>query len=95
MGLGLLPQAACEAASHYIHEALRRGYRPGRSEVLVLGHFGAAPPEEAVVRYNWSDRLAVEPPAELHPHDAGDGVVFIGIRPNGASRVDVRYESRF
>ena len=57
--------------------------------------FGAAPPEEAVVRYNWSDRLAVEPPAELHPHDAGDGVVFIGIRPHGASRVDVRYESRF
>lgn len=44
LGLGLLPQAACEAASHYIHEALRRGYRPGRSEVLVLDHFGAAPP---------------------------------------------------
>jgi hypothetical protein len=31
----------------------------------------------------------------LHPHDAGGGVVFVGIRPNGASRVDIRYESRF
>ena len=44
LGLGLLAQAACEAASNYIHEALRRGYRPGRSEVLVLDHFGAAAP---------------------------------------------------
>ncbi|MGI5867860.1 MAG: hypothetical protein ACOX9C_00240 [Kiritimatiellia bacterium] len=57
--------------------------------------FGGTPPEEAVIRYNWNDRLRVDPPAELVPHEAGDGVVFIGIRPNGASRVDVRYESRF
>jgi hydroxymethylpyrimidine/phosphomethylpyrimidine kinase len=34
---------ACVAASDYIHRALRGGYRPGRGDVLVLDHFGAAP----------------------------------------------------
>ena len=34
---------ACVAASDYVHRALQLGYRPGRSEVLVLDHFGAAP----------------------------------------------------
>ncbi|MFT3761969.1 MAG: bifunctional hydroxymethylpyrimidine kinase/phosphomethylpyrimidine kinase [Pseudoxanthomonas sp.] len=33
---------ACVAATDYIHRALRLGYRPGRGEVLVLDHFGAA-----------------------------------------------------
>lgn len=33
---------ACAAASDYIHAALLGGYRPGRSDVLVLDHFGAA-----------------------------------------------------
>ena len=37
-----LPEAV-EAASDYIARALRGGYRPGRSEVVVLDHFGAAP----------------------------------------------------
>ena len=49
----------------------------------------------SVIRYNWSDRLKVSAPAALEPYDAGNGVVFIGIRPNGMSRVDIRYESRF
>ena len=57
--------------------------------------FGAEPPEMSVIRYNWSDRLKVSAPAALEPYDAGNGVVFIGIRPNGMSRVDIRYESRF
>ncbi|MBP6748495.1 MAG: bifunctional hydroxymethylpyrimidine kinase/phosphomethylpyrimidine kinase [Xanthomonadaceae bacterium] len=35
-------QDACVAASDYIHRALLSGYRPGRSDVLVLDHFGAA-----------------------------------------------------
>ena len=39
---GLSPADACEAATGYVHRALRRGYRPGRSDVLVLDHFGAA-----------------------------------------------------
>ena len=34
---------ACIAASDYVHAALQSGYRPGRSEILVLDHFGAAP----------------------------------------------------
>jgi hydroxymethylpyrimidine/phosphomethylpyrimidine kinase len=33
---------ACAAASDYIHRALLGGHRPGRSDVLVLDHFGAA-----------------------------------------------------
>ncbi|MFC3549789.1 bifunctional hydroxymethylpyrimidine kinase/phosphomethylpyrimidine kinase [Lysobacter cavernae] len=36
-------QASCIAAADYVHAALRGGYRPGRSEVVVLDHFGAAP----------------------------------------------------
>lgn len=31
------------AAADYVHLALRQGYKPGRGEVLVLDHFGAAP----------------------------------------------------
>jgi hydroxymethylpyrimidine/phosphomethylpyrimidine kinase len=40
---GLSLAAACAAASDYVHAALRTGYRPGRSDVVVLDHFGAAP----------------------------------------------------
>lgn len=35
-------EAACFGASDYVHRALQRGYRPGRSEVVVLDHVGAA-----------------------------------------------------
>ncbi len=35
---------ACTAASDYVHRALLRGYRPGRSAIVVLDHFGAAAP---------------------------------------------------
>ena len=41
--LGRALEDACVAAADYVHAALRLGYRPGRSEVLVLDHFGAAP----------------------------------------------------
>lgn len=40
--LGRDLQRSCEAAADYVHAALRRGYRPGRGDVLVLDHFGAA-----------------------------------------------------
>lgn len=33
---------ACVAASDYVHRALRQGDRPGRSDIVVLDHFGAA-----------------------------------------------------
>ena len=41
--LGLASAAACEAAIDYVAEALRRGYRPGKGDVVVLDHFGASP----------------------------------------------------
>ncbi len=41
--LGLPMREACEAATDYVHRALRLGYRPGRSDLVVLDHFGAAP----------------------------------------------------
>ena len=31
--------AACEAATDYVHGALRHALRPGRSQVAVLNHF--------------------------------------------------------
>jgi len=40
-GLGL--DDACSAAADYVHAALLGGYRPGRGDVVVLDHFGAAP----------------------------------------------------
>jgi len=40
--LGMPLPRAVEAATDYIERALRGGYRPGRGEVVVLDHFGAA-----------------------------------------------------
>ena len=45
LALGSETVDACIAASDYVHRALKTGYRPGRSEVLVLDHFGAAAPK--------------------------------------------------
>ena len=42
LALGDDVRAACIAASDYVHRALVSGSRPGRSDVLVLDHFGAA-----------------------------------------------------
>lgn len=39
--LGMMLEDACSAASDYVHRALQLGYRPGRSDVLVLAHFDA------------------------------------------------------
>ena len=39
---GLSVPEACVAAADYVHRALRGGYRPGRGDVVVLDHFGAA-----------------------------------------------------
>ncbi len=41
--LGRDLREACEAGTHYVHRALRMGYRPGRGDLVVLDHFGAAP----------------------------------------------------
>lgn len=42
MCLGRPLREASQAAADYVHRALKQGYRPGRSDVLVLDHFGAA-----------------------------------------------------
>ncbi|MEZ0470402.1 bifunctional hydroxymethylpyrimidine kinase/phosphomethylpyrimidine kinase [Luteimonas salinilitoris] len=39
---GLPLHEACAAATDYVHRALLGGYRPGRGDVLVLDHIGAA-----------------------------------------------------
>ncbi|GAB3053604.1 bifunctional hydroxymethylpyrimidine kinase/phosphomethylpyrimidine kinase [Stenotrophomonas tumulicola] len=39
---GLSLANACEAGIDYVARGLRHGYTPGRSDVLVLDHFGAA-----------------------------------------------------
>jgi hydroxymethylpyrimidine/phosphomethylpyrimidine kinase len=44
---GLAMPAACAEAIDYVHEALRRGYTPGRGAVVVLDHFGAARSRDA------------------------------------------------
>ncbi|KAF1016161.1 MAG: Hydroxymethylpyrimidine/phosphomethylpyrimidine kinase [Stenotrophomonas maltophilia] len=40
---GLSVANACEAGIDYVARGLQQGYSPGRSEVRVLDHFGAAP----------------------------------------------------
>ncbi|WP_454830190.1 bifunctional hydroxymethylpyrimidine kinase/phosphomethylpyrimidine kinase [Pseudoxanthomonas wuyuanensis] len=40
---GFALQDACFAASDYVHAALSQGYRPGRSDIVVLDHYAAAP----------------------------------------------------
>jgi hydroxymethylpyrimidine/phosphomethylpyrimidine kinase len=42
IALGDALREACIAASDYVHRALVGGYRPGRSDIVVLDHFGAA-----------------------------------------------------
>lgn len=41
--LGISLVDACRRASDYVHAALQKGYRPGRGDIVVLDHFGAAP----------------------------------------------------
>jgi hydroxymethylpyrimidine/phosphomethylpyrimidine kinase len=42
LALGMPLIDACSAAADYVHRALLLGTRPGRSDILVLDHFGAA-----------------------------------------------------
>jgi hydroxymethylpyrimidine/phosphomethylpyrimidine kinase len=38
---GFALEQACRAAGDYVHAALHGSYRPGRSDIVVLDHFGA------------------------------------------------------
>lgn len=42
LALGKSLRQACVDASDYVHRALLGGYRPGKGDVVVLDHFGAA-----------------------------------------------------
>lgn len=42
VALGHSLATACARATDYVHRALAAGYRPGRSDITVLDHFGAA-----------------------------------------------------
>jgi hydroxymethylpyrimidine/phosphomethylpyrimidine kinase len=44
LALGMPLSDACNAATDYVHRALLGGSRPGRGNILVLDHFGAAEP---------------------------------------------------
>ncbi len=44
LALGMPLTDACHTATDYVHRALLLGSRPGRSNILVLDHFGAANP---------------------------------------------------
>ena len=57
--------------------------------------FGETVPPHAVIAYNWDARLSAAPPAQIHPVEIEPGVTFIGLRPNGAREVRIRYRSRF
>jgi len=48
---------------------------------------------EAVLRYNWADGLTAPPPVELFPWDAGDGISFIGVHPNGCAEFGITFRS--
>jgi hypothetical protein len=49
------------------------------------------PAAEAVVKYAWADGLKADPPAEAFAFAADADVTLVGIRPNGAASVTVRY----
>ena len=48
------------------------------------------PSSDVVLRYHYDSELVARPPAALFPHPVGNET-FLGIRPNGASRVDVAF----
>jgi hydroxymethylpyrimidine/phosphomethylpyrimidine kinase len=41
LSLGFAVEQACRDAGDYVHAALQGAYRPGRSDIVVLDHFGA------------------------------------------------------
>ena len=65
----------------------------GFNRLTVLLDDPLAP--QAVLAYNWDDRLSVTAPAQIAPVEVGPGVTFIGLRPNGAKTINIRYRSRF
>jgi hypothetical protein len=49
------------------------------------------PSEECVIKYNWINGLYATPPSEIYPFDAGYGIKFIGIKPNGKKNIQIQW----
>jgi hypothetical protein len=47
--------------------------------------------QDAVLPYNWSDRLRAPEPVELFPYAAEPDVTLIGVRPHGQSTFTIRF----
>ncbi len=48
-------------------------------------------PGPVVIKYNWADGWVSDPGVRLFPHDAGRGVVLIGLDPGDLRQVTIRY----
>ncbi len=51
------------------------------------------PHAPAVVAYNWVPGLRAPPPVRLYPHEVVDGLVLIGIEPNGTEAFTITYRA--
>lgn len=49
------------------------------------------PARDAVLGYNWSDRLEVSGTAEILPFQVCEDIVLLGIKPNGEKRVEISF----
>jgi len=47
------------------------------------------------IKYNWVEGLRATPPATIFPYSAAAGITLIGIHPNGAARLEIRYPNRW
>lgn len=70
-----------------------RGSGTVKSDFNLIQVHTDNPEEDIVIKYNWLDGLSVEEPAEILPYDAGDGIKFIGIHPNGQKDIFIRFKS--
>lgn len=58
--------------------------------------FDGEPPERAVIAYHWDGRLRADAPAQIAPAPVATPgeTPFIEVRPNGVSKVRIRYGNR-
>lgn len=52
------------------------------------------PRAPAVVAYNWAEGLRAPPPVTIHPHVVTNGLVLVGIEPNGQREFTLQYRPR-
>lgn len=49
-------------------------------------------PEDIVIKYNWHEGLLALNASQIFPFDAGYGIKFIGIKPQGKKEIVIRYK---